>query len=84
MPGLVATPLSYLMKAFPLDMSQCPNLFQSTRIPKVDGRDEIRRFPDSKHVVVMRRGHFFAFDVYDRDGCIFPPSYYLKARISLL
>ena len=42
MPGVVATPLSYLMKVFPLDMSQCPNLFQSTRIPKVDGRDEIR------------------------------------------
>jgi antitoxin component HigA of HigAB toxin-antitoxin module len=31
MPEMVATPLSYLMKAFPLDMSQYPNLFQSTR-----------------------------------------------------
>ena len=27
----------------------------------------------------MRKGHFFVFDVYDRDGYIFPPSYYLKA-----
>ena len=31
MPGFAATPISYLLKAFPLDMSQYKNLFQTTR-----------------------------------------------------
>ncbi len=80
MPRPIATPLSYLMKAFPLDMSQHPNLFQSTRIPTPEGeRDVIQRFSDSRHVLVMRKGHFYVFDVYDRDGHIFPPSYYLSS-----
>eukprot|EP00094_Tigriopus_californicus_P003692 TCALIF_03552-PA protein Name:"Similar to CPT2 Carnitine O-palmitoyltransferase 2, mitochondrial (Bos taurus)" AED:0.02 eAED:0.02 QI:0/1/0/1/1/1/2/0/639 len=78
MPNLIATPLSYLFKAFPLDMSQYNNLLQSTRIP-LPNRDVIQRYPDSKHVVVLRRGHFYHFDVLDQDGNLFEPHYYLKS-----
>eukprot|EP00095_Tigriopus_kingsejongensis_P002194 maker-scaffold966_size75752-snap-gene-0.18 protein:Tk02194 transcript:maker-scaffold966_size75752-snap-gene-0.18-mRNA-1 annotation:"AGAP008907-PA" len=78
MPGLIAAPLSYLFKVFPLDMSQYGNLLQSTRIPKEE-RDEIRQFPDSRHIVVLKQGHFYAFDVLDSDGQILPPLYYLRS-----
>lgn len=78
MPNLIATPLSYLFKAFPLDMSQYDNLLQSTRIP-LPQLDIIRRYPDSKHVVVLRRGRFYCFDVLDHDGNLFEPHYYLKS-----
>ncbi len=95
MPDAFAAPLSYLFKAFPLDMVQYDNLFQSTRIPLKD-KDEIRyvgtsnsllhlgifglccrRFPEAKHMLVMCRNRFYAFDVYDRNWNLFPPSYYL-------
>lgn len=56
-----------MFKAFPLDMSQFGNLFSSTRIPR-PGKDELQKFPDSQHIVVLRNGHFYAFDVLDGDG----------------
>jgi len=77
-PSLVATPFSYLFNAFPLDMSQYGNLFQSTRIPR-PGADEVARFPDSKHVVVLFEGRIFAFDALDEHFNLFPPSHYARA-----
>ncbi|XP_054722651.1 carnitine O-palmitoyltransferase 2, mitochondrial-like [Uloborus diversus] len=65
---------AYLFKAFPLDMSQFNNLFNSTRIPRV-GKDEIQVFPEARHVIVLRNGHFYTFDVLDGDGNIMPPAY---------
>ena len=58
---------AYFMKAFPLDMRQYPWLFQSTRIPRKE-RDENKRFPDSKHIVAIHKGHFYSFDVLDVSG----------------
>ena len=79
MPKMIATPLSALsMQVFPLDMSQFPNLFQSTRIPMSD-RDEIRRFPESRHILILHRGRFYTFDVLDENGNIFEPNYYLSS-----
>ena len=78
MPKMVATPISYALGVFPLDMSQFQNLLQSTRIP-TPGRDAIEKFPDSKHVVVLHKGCFYAFDVFDEEGDILPPNYYLTA-----
>ncbi|CAL1275003.1 unnamed protein product [Larinioides sclopetarius] len=63
---------AYLFKAFPLDMSQFGNLFNSTRIPR-PGKDELQVYPDAQHIVVLRNGHFYAFDVLDGDGNIIPP-----------
>ena len=83
MPSLIATPLSYAFKVFPLDMSQFPNLLQSTRIPAPE-RDIIRRFPDSKHIVIIHKGCFFAFDALDEDGDLFSPDHYLGQIKSIL
>lgn len=62
-------------------MSQYGNIFRSTRIPQ-PGKDLIQSYPDdgnSRHILVMRKGRFFAFDVYDENGNIFSPAYYLEA-----
>ncbi len=84
MPRRIATPIAAgLMSVYPLDMSQHKHLFQTTRIP-LPQMDEIRRFPDARHIVIMRRGHFYAFDVLDEDFNIFHPSYYLSAVRSVL
>ncbi|KAL7288765.1 hypothetical protein TKK_0016745 [Trichogramma kaykai] len=60
---------AYLMNAYPLDMSQYGNLFNSTRIPETD-KDRIFMDESAKHVVVMRGGRFYAFDVLNRQGHI--------------
>ncbi len=55
-PTAFATQLSYLFMAFPLDMSQFPNLLQSTRIP-AKNRDVIKR---------LVTGHYEGDDSYLR------------------
>ncbi|CAL1532065.1 unnamed protein product, partial [Lymnaea stagnalis] len=62
---------AYLFKAFPLDMSQYKNLFNSCRVPRPE-RDELISDPNSKHILVMRKGHFYIFDMLDKDGNIIP------------
>ncbi|KZC11017.1 Carnitine O-palmitoyltransferase 2, mitochondrial [Dufourea novaeangliae] len=61
---------AYLFKAFPLDMSQYPNLFNSTRLPKLE-KDEICRDESGRHVIVMRKGYFYSFDVVNENGHIY-------------
>lgn len=58
--------------AFPLDMSQYGRLFNSTRIPK-EGKDEFLTDPDARHMLVMRNGHFYVFDVLNNEGHIESP-----------
>lgn len=65
---------AYMFKAFPLDMSQFRNLFNSTRIPRLE-KDEIRADAMGHHMLVLRNGHFYVFDVLDKDGNIQPPSH---------
>lgn len=60
-------------KAFPLDMSQYGNLFNSTRIPRI-GKDEIWKDPTAKHLLVLRNGNFYVFDILDRDGNVRSPN----------
>eukprot|EP01114_Cavostelium_apophysatum_P017198 TRINITY_DN5051_c0_g1_i1.p1 TRINITY_DN5051_c0_g1~~TRINITY_DN5051_c0_g1_i1.p1 ORF type:complete len:602 (-),score=148.21 TRINITY_DN5051_c0_g1_i1:37-1842(-) len=48
----------------PLCMTQYGRLFSTTRIPR-QNRDELLSFPDSGHIVVLCRGHFFRLDVLD-------------------
>lgn len=57
--------------AYPLDMSQYEHLFSSARIPAV-GRDELRKFAGSKHIVVQRGAKFYKFDVLRDDGAAVP------------
>ncbi|XP_072752082.1 carnitine O-palmitoyltransferase 2, mitochondrial isoform X2 [Anoplolepis gracilipes] len=63
---------AYLFKAFPLDMSQYKNLFNTTRIPKLE-KDVIFQDSSAKHLVVLRKGHFYAFDVLDANDSIRSP-----------
>lgn len=48
-------------------MSQFGNLFNSTRIPEV-GKDSLRCDPQARHMLIMKNGHFYVFDVLDKDG----------------
>lgn len=62
-----------MMNAFPLDMSQYGNLFNSTRLPRV-GKDELISYNDdsiTNHVLVLRRGHAYKLKCIDDGGMIF-------------
>ncbi|KAI0050201.1 acyltransferase ChoActase/COT/CPT [Auriscalpium vulgare] len=51
----------------PLDMDQYTRLFGTARIPTHRGcRMEVE--PESRHVVILRRGQFYWFDVFDEDN----------------
>ncbi|XP_055349228.1 LOW QUALITY PROTEIN: carnitine O-palmitoyltransferase 2, mitochondrial-like [Paramacrobiotus metropolitanus] len=71
LPAAISWYGAYLYKAFPLDMSQYKNLFNSTRIPRPD-KDELYKDDAAKHVAVLRNGEFYTFDVYDANGNILP------------
>ncbi|PFH53536.1 hypothetical protein AMATHDRAFT_1190 [Amanita thiersii Skay4041] len=55
------------VRGTPLDMSQFLRLFGTARIPTNRGcRMEVSR--ESKHIVVLRRGQFYWFDVLDEEN----------------
>lgn len=61
----------FSFQAFPLDMSQFVNLFNSTRVPE-QGKDRLKSNPKASHMLIMKNGNFYVFDVFDRDGmCVF-------------
>ncbi|XP_033341402.1 carnitine palmitoyltransferase 2 [Megalopta genalis] len=72
LPSKVSWYGAYLFNAYPLDMSQYHNLFNTTRLPKLD-KDEIYHDKSARHIVVMRKGHFYCFDVVDENGYIYEP-----------
>uniref|UniRef100_A0A8C6ZRT3 Choline/carnitine acyltransferase domain-containing protein n=1 Tax=Nothoprocta perdicaria TaxID=30464 RepID=A0A8C6ZRT3_NOTPE len=53
---------AYMVNAYPLDMSQYSRLFRSSRIPKLN-KDELFTSECSRHLLVMRNGHFYVFDL---------------------
>lgn len=73
-PEAIATYVSFAFKAFPLDMSQYKNLFNSTRIPQ-KGIDRIDKFSPAKHrhVLVMKNGQFYIFQLLGRDNQLLSP-----------
>ncbi|XP_036971126.1 carnitine O-palmitoyltransferase 2, mitochondrial [Acanthopagrus latus] len=64
---------AYMVNAYPLDMSQYFRLFNSTRIPK-QGRDELFTDEKGRHLLVMKRGNMYVFDVIDKDGNLAQPA----------
>lgn len=73
-PEAIATYVSFAFKAFPLDMSQYKNLFNSTRIPRQDKDEILKSDPKTnRHVVVLRNGQFYTFDVLDDNGDLLEP-----------
>uniref|UniRef100_A0A1A9W083 Choline/carnitine acyltransferase domain-containing protein n=1 Tax=Glossina brevipalpis TaxID=37001 RepID=A0A1A9W083_9MUSC len=81
-PQVVATYVSYAFKAYPLDMSQYERLFGTSRIPEVD-KDRLVQNPNSKHIMVMRRGNIYAVEVLDSQGNIESPKEIL-ARLKMV
>ncbi|VDD77156.1 unnamed protein product [Mesocestoides corti] len=82
LPSLVATYGSYLFKSFPLDMSQYRNLFNSSRIPG-EVVDRHATFMESRHIVVISKGKFYTFDVFnEQDDQI--PSEQLVSNLELI
>ncbi|XP_030741922.1 carnitine O-palmitoyltransferase 2, mitochondrial [Echinops telfairi] len=81
-PSFLAWYGAYLVSAYPLDMSQYFRLFNSTRIPK-PGRDELFTDGQARHLLVLRKGHFYVFDVLDRDGNIVAASE-IKAHLKAI
>lgn len=73
---------AYLYKAYPLDMSQYPNLFNTTRIPETD-KDRIFHNSAGKHITVQYKGHFYAFRVLSDSDEILPPEQIL-ARLKFV
>lgn len=66
-PSNISTYVSYVFKAYPLDMSQYDGLFCATRIPELS-KDSIKRYTDSRHLVVAYKGRFYKVDVIDSNG----------------
>lgn len=64
---------AYMVNAYPLDMSQYFRLFNSARIPK-RGRDELFTDAKGRHLLVMRNGNMYVFDIVDRDGNLVKPA----------
>ncbi|CEH16354.1 acyltransferase ctase cot cpt [Ceraceosorus bombacis] len=54
------------VRGTPLCMSQYPKLFGTTRIPTENGC-RLEHSPESRHVVVMRRGQIYWFEALDED-----------------
>lgn len=50
------------VRGTPLDMTQYDYLFGTARVPMPNGC-QMRTMSESRHVVVMRRGQFYWFDV---------------------
>ena len=68
-PSSLSSYCAYALKAFPLDMSQYGRLFNSTRIPQ-QGKDELKSFSDTRHVLVMRNGHMYCVEASQPDGVL--------------
>ena len=61
-----------VQKAYPLDMSQYHRLFNSTRIPKVDCDVLEGNAENIRHIVVIKRGHYYKVNILDQNGGLLP------------
>lgn len=82
LPDLISWYGAYLYKAYPLDMSQYPSLFGTTRIPETD-KDRLVNTQFSKHITVQYKNHFYAFRVLADSDEILPPEQIL-ARLKFI
>ncbi|XP_068949392.1 carnitine O-palmitoyltransferase 2, mitochondrial-like [Petaurus breviceps papuanus] len=67
-PDLVCMAAS-MVSAYPLDMSQFYRLFNTTRVP-LNHKDDLVTNENGMHILVLRNGNFYAFNVLDGDGNI--------------
>ena len=71
-PKRVAFYGAFIQKAFPLDMSQYDRLFNSTRIPKSDCDILETHVENIRHIIVIKRGHYYKVNVLDENGELLP------------
>lgn len=64
-------------------MSQYPHLFNTSRIPQLE-KDKIHHDATGRHIIVMRKGHFYTFDVLDENNYIRQPSEIAASLKSIL
>lgn len=64
-------------------MSQYHNLFNTTRLPELE-KDQIYENPIGKNIIVMRKGHFYSFNVIDENGYICKPNEIASCLKSIL
>ncbi|KAI6648648.1 Carnitine O-palmitoyltransferase 2, mitochondrial [Oopsacas minuta] len=70
LPGRLKIYTSYLYyKAYPLDMVQFSNLFNSTRIPMPE-KDILTCNTNARHICVVVNGNFYTFDVFLPDKSV--------------
>ena len=67
LPEAIAWYGSFVFKAYPLDMSQFGNLFNTSRVPQED-KDLLHYDPTARHMVVLHAGNFYKFDVVAENG----------------
>lgn len=58
---------AYLAKSYPLDMSQYPQLFATTRIPQKE-RDTLMTAPESRHITVLCGGQVYGVESLKPSG----------------
>ncbi|UJR25276.1 hypothetical protein I4U23_006628 [Adineta vaga] len=61
-----------LQKVYPLDMSQYSRLFNSTRIPQVDCDILQTDAKNVRHIMVLKRGHYYKVNILDENGQLLP------------
>lgn len=71
-PERITSSGTVLRQACPRDMSQYDRLFNSTRIPKI-GCDVLQTSTErTRHVVVIKRGHYYKVNILDENGQLLP------------
>lgn len=61
--------IAYLFNAYPLDMSQYKNLFNSTRVPWTE-KDKLKSSPEGRQILVIRNGNMYLFDAIKPTGSL--------------
>lgn len=59
------------MKGVPQDMAAYKWIFSTCRIPQKNF-DATLQYTGSRHIVVLAKSNFYAFDVVDEEGSIMP------------
>ncbi len=67
----------------PLCMSQYKTLFSSTRIPG-ESKDTYVMKPETSHIILIHRGHYYRLDVVDGNRQQVTPSHLLQQIIAIL
>jgi carnitine O-palmitoyltransferase 2 len=64
---------AFIQKAYPLDMSQYDRLFNSTRIPKSDCDILVKNSENVRHIIVIKRGHYYKVNILEKNGELYSP-----------